>query len=120
MESQLIQVINLKMQMIPFVSIVNLIQRKLMKVISNMTNMRKRISTRHGSGLIEAMNLKMFLIRFHIGNPSAITLCKSLPAPPSMINSVIGIRELHTAGFDDRGASLMVRFTVGGIGRSEK
>jgi hypothetical protein len=66
--------------------------------------------------LIEVMNLKMLLIQFHIVNHSAITLCKSLTAPSLMINSAIGIRELHTAGFDDRGASLMVRFTVGGIG----
>jgi hypothetical protein len=37
-----------------------------------------------------------------------------------MINSVIGIRELHTAGFDDRGSSLTVRFTVDGLGNEEK
>jgi hypothetical protein len=41
--------------------------------------------------------------------------CKSLTTPPLTINSAVGMRELHTAGFDDRGASLKVRFMVDGI-----
>jgi hypothetical protein len=38
MESELIEVMNLQMQMIQFVPIVNLIQMKVMKVIDNMKN----------------------------------------------------------------------------------
>jgi hypothetical protein len=42
MESQLIEVMNLKMQMIQFVSIVNVIQMKWMKVIYMMKNKRNK------------------------------------------------------------------------------
>jgi hypothetical protein len=39
METKLIEVMNMKMQMIQFVSIANLIQMKLMRVMHNVTDM---------------------------------------------------------------------------------
>jgi hypothetical protein len=64
MESILIVVINLKMLMIHFVSIVNLIQMKLMKVIYKMKSISNKES-QHGmeSKLIEIMNMKMQMIQ---------------------------------------------------------
>jgi hypothetical protein len=64
-ESKLIEVMMMKMQMIQFVSIVNLIQMKLMKVIHNMKNIpNKEFQHCVESQSIEVTNMKMFAIQF--------------------------------------------------------
>jgi hypothetical protein len=65
MESQLIEVMKLKMQMIQFVSIVILIQMKSMKVNNNMKNIsNKEFQHLMESQLIQVMNMKMQMIQF--------------------------------------------------------
>jgi hypothetical protein len=65
LESILIEAMNMKVQMIQFVSIVNLIQMKLIKVIYNMKNMKNQEFQHFSESiLIEVMNMKMHLIRF--------------------------------------------------------
>jgi hypothetical protein len=64
-ESILIEVIKMKMHLIQFVSIVNLIQMKLMKMIYNRKNIpNQEIEQSKESQLIEVMNMKMLLIQF--------------------------------------------------------
>jgi hypothetical protein len=56
---------NMKMQMIQFVSIVNWIQMKLMKLIHMMKNIpNKEFQHCEESQLSEAMNMKMQMIQF--------------------------------------------------------
>jgi hypothetical protein len=62
-ESELIQVRNIKMKMIHFVSILNLIQMKLMKVIQMpKTTMNKEFQHFVESQLIEVRMMKMQMI----------------------------------------------------------
>jgi hypothetical protein len=65
LESKLIEVMNMKMYVIQFVSIVNLIQMKWMKIINKMKNMmNKEFQHSVESKLIEVMNHKMQMIQF--------------------------------------------------------
>jgi CRISPR/Cas system CSM-associated protein Csm2 small subunit len=65
MESKLIEVMNDKMQMIQFVSIVNLIQMKLMKVIDKMKNIsNQEFQQCEESQVIEVMKMKKQMIQF--------------------------------------------------------
>jgi NADH:ubiquinone oxidoreductase subunit 3 (subunit A) len=64
-ESQLIEVMNMKMQMIQFVSIVNLIQMRLMKVIHKMKNrINEEFEQSKESQLIQVMIHKIQMIQF--------------------------------------------------------
>jgi hypothetical protein len=64
-ESQLIEVMNMKMHWIHFALIVNLIQMKLMKVIDIAKNMTiQHFQHCQESHLIEAMKMKMHWIQF--------------------------------------------------------
>jgi hypothetical protein len=64
-ESQLIEVVNVKMLPIQFVPISNLIQIKLMKVMNTMKNsMNKEFEQWKESQSIEVMNMKMPSIQF--------------------------------------------------------
>jgi hypothetical protein len=65
MESKSIEVVNMKMLLIQFVSIVNLIQMKLMKVIDTMKSMMNKEFQRWMEyHLIEVMKMKMQMIQF--------------------------------------------------------
>jgi hypothetical protein len=64
MESQLIEVMNMKMHWSQFVLIVNLIQMKLMKVIHTMKNaMNQEFQHRVESQLTESLKMKMLPIQ---------------------------------------------------------
>jgi serine/threonine protein kinase len=64
-ESELIEVMNFQMQMIQFVSLVDLIQRIWMKIIHNLKNMmNKQFQNSVESRWIEVMNMKMQMIQF--------------------------------------------------------
>jgi CRISPR/Cas system CSM-associated protein Csm2 small subunit len=80
MESKLIEVMKMKMQMIQFVSIVNWIQTKLRKVIYNMKNMwNKEFQHWMESQLIEVMKMKMHLTQF-ASSVNQIQISRSNPA----------------------------------------
>jgi hypothetical protein len=65
MKSQLIEVMNMKMQMIQFMLIVNLIHMQLMKVIYKMKNIpNKECQIWMESQLIEQMRMRKQLIQF--------------------------------------------------------
>jgi hypothetical protein len=100
MESRLIEVMNMKMFSIQFVSIVNLIQIQLMKVSHNMKNIPIR-EFQHSleSKLIEGITMKMLPIQF-VSNVNLIQIKWIEVANGLSIELGIHLPSEHSSRFD--------------------